>query len=71
MKVPMLMDDGWLRMHIHDGLTEAQKTSLTAVVNEFQMNLKSVSDEIEVRNKTREKPFQAFNPKFLECSVSV
>ncbi len=70
MKVPMLMDD-WTHIHIHSELSADQTKQLTAVLAEFQTDLKTLSADIDERNKTRRKPFESFNPKFLESSISV
>jgi len=34
-------------------------------------SLHAVSDQIALRNKTREHPCRQFDPQFLECSVSL
>jgi len=38
---------------------------------EFQRDLGTLADQIDERNKTRRFAFQFFNPRILECAVSV
>lgn len=66
----MLMDD-WSHIHIHDRLSDEQKPKLIEVVAKFQADLTILSGSIDVSNLSRRKPFEAFNPKYLESSVSV
>jgi hypothetical protein len=66
----MLMDS-WNHILLHDKLTPAQAKQVLVVVNKFQADLVDLSKQIEDRNAKRAKPFQAFNPTFLECSISV
>jgi hypothetical protein len=40
-------------------------------LDRFQLNLQELADEIERRNVHRAFPFDSFNPRILECSVSV
>lgn len=70
MKMPLLMDD-WSHIHIHDHLTVEQKTKLIQVVAKFQADLATLSGSIDALNLSRRQPFEAFNPKYLESSVSV
>jgi hypothetical protein len=66
----MLMDD-WSHIHIHDKLSDDQKVELTKVVAKFQADLTLLAGSIDALNLSRRQPFQAFNPKYLESSVSV
>lgn len=67
---PMLIND-WSHIHIHNKLTEQQKTELQAVLDSFQHDLNDLVNDIDRINQDRAFSFVAFNPRLLECSVSV
>ena len=70
MKMPMLKDD-WSHIHIHDGLSDDEATRLKDVLAKFNHDLVTLENSVDALNKSRRKPFEAFNPKYLESSVSV
>lgn len=37
----------------------------------YQQALEDLADDIEARNRTRAQPVESFNPRFLQCSVSI
>jgi hypothetical protein len=47
------------------------KFSIMEVIQTFQSDLIAYSRVIDARNNQRETKFEAFNPKYLEVSVSV
>lgn len=50
---------------------EDKYAKLSRNLDRFQLELQELADEIERRNRVRASPFDAFNPRLLECSVSV
>ena len=65
---PMLIND-----FTNNLLNDVYKSKLIFIYNEWQNNLIKLSEEIEKRNdkKQRRFPFQNFNPKVMECSLSI
>jgi hypothetical protein len=51
----------------HLALDEAGKTAFRT----FQAELTGLADQIDQKNKTRKYPYNGFNPRNLECSVSI
>lgn len=70
MPQPKLIND-WSHIHLHAGMTPEQRAAIAVVINEFQVDLKALSAEIDKRNTTRKKRFMAMNPSVLEVSCSI
>jgi len=66
MKAPKLMGD-WSHLIPKDEHYER----VLALYNEWGADLITASDEVQRRNKTRKYPIEAFDPRKMECSVSV
>merc|ERR1719206_1334251 len=66
MDSPKLMGD-WSHLIPKDEHYER----VLALYNEWGADLITASDEVQRRNKTRKYPIEAFDPRKMECSVSV
>ena len=66
MKQPSLMGD-WSHLIPKD----EHSAQVHALYDEWRADLEKVADEVEARNKTRVYPTMSFNPRCMECSVSV
>lgn len=65
--------DSWAHIHVYNGMPADKKSAVLKVLDEFQQDLKLLADENDKKNGSGARPviFQQFNPKFLECSVSI
>ncbi len=78
-KMPYLINDWWgggifkgMRKNgANEPVNDSQLQLLRKNHDEWQENLRTLSHEIDRRNDTRLQPFNAMNPKNMECSVSV
>merc|ERR1712087_712273 len=66
MKAPKLIGD-WSHLILKD----QHYQRVLALYNEWHQDLEAASDEVRRRNKTRRYPISAFDPRNMECSVSV
>jgi hypothetical protein len=65
LRMPGLLED-WSHLIDHDEHSKNLKNYKT-----FKMNLQNLSKDIDYRNRIRNYPFQSYNPKNMECSISV
>ena len=70
LKQPALIND-WSHIHLHEGMTPVQRRAIATIIHQFQVELKALSVQIDVRNLTRKKRFMALNPSVLECAVAI
>jgi len=66
LRMPGLLED-WSHLIEHD---QNYGENLKNYRN-FKRELRELSAKIDSRNKTRNYPFESFNPKFMECSTSI
>ncbi len=75
LKMPDLLGD-WSHLHAHLATeNDAQHKAMLECLNVWQTELKDFSRTVDERNVARKaagrQPFDAFNPKLMDCSVSV
>jgi hypothetical protein len=66
LRMPGLLED-WSHIIEHD---EYYRENLKNY-RSFKRELRELSRKIDSLNKTRNYPFESFNPKYMECSTSV
>jgi hypothetical protein len=65
LRMPGILED-WTHLIQHN---QYYKENFKNYQN-FNSELKKLSQDIDYRNKIRKYPFQSFNPKYIECSAS-
>ena len=69
-QMPKLIND-WSHIHNYLQKDKTKYNKVKKVLNNFINELTDLSDKIDKLNSSREIAFNSFNPKYLECSVSL
>jgi len=72
MRMPLLKECGWGAVYVgSERIGAAELAEVEQLLEKLKASLAALEAAVDERNAARPQPFNAFNPKILECSVSV